>query len=429
MRYKPINKKLFIQHRKQLSGHLKPASVAVFNASDIMPRSADGTHPFVQQTDLFYLSGIDQEESILLICPDAKEEKFREILFLRETNEKIAIWEGEKLTRQEAAEISGIQTVLWTREFDQVFRQLVIECDNIYLNTNEHPRADIVVETRDMRFVKWCRTAYPLHQYQRLAPVMRSLRVIKAPEEIALIRNAIDITGKAFDRVLGVIKPGIWEYEIEAEIVYEFLKNRSRGSAFSPIIASGADTCILHYVKNDKKCKKGDVLLMDFGAEYANYAADITRTVPVSGNFTRRQKKVYTAVLNIQQQAIKMLTTGNTLDQYQKDIGNVVAEELIGLGLLSLNAVKRQDRKNPLYKKYFMHGISHHLGLDVHDTGSRYQKFEHGMVFTCEPGIYIPEEKTGIRLENDIQITKHGPVDLSAGIPIAPDEIEEMMSR
>ncbi len=429
MRYLPIDNTLFVQNRKRLAGHLKPESVAVLNSNDIMPKNADGAYPFVQNTDLFFLSGIDQEESILLISPDAREEKHREILFIRETNEKIAIWEGQKLTKEDASKISGVKTVYWTKEFKQIIRQLVFESRYIYLNTNEHLRADVTVETRDMRFLKWCRTAFPLHKYERLAPIMHLLRAVKLRKEVMLIKQAIEITGKAFERMLGFIKPGRWEFEIEAEMVHEFLGNRSQGSAFAPIIASGADSCVLHYVKNNKKCKKGDILLMDFGAEYANYAADITRTVPVSGKFNRRQKRVYMAVLKVQKQAIQMLTSGNTFDEYQKAVGKLMEIELISLGLLNAEDVKNQEEDNPIYKKYFMHGISHHMGLDVHDYGSRYGKFEDGMVFTCEPGIYIPEEKIGIRLENNILITKKGPKDLSADIPIEPEEIEEIMNR
>lgn len=428
MKYMPINKDLFVQNRERLVRHLRPCSIAVLNSNDIMPTSADGVMPFVQNTDIFYLSGTDQEKSILVICPDAKEEKHREILFVRETNEHVAAWEGHKLTKKQASEISGIKTVLWTSEFDKIFRPLVTESDNIYLNTNEHLRADLTVETSDARFLKWCRAAYPLHKYDRLAPLMHELRAVKSPAEIELIQHACDITEKTFHRLLRFITPGVWEYEIEAEIYHEFLKNRSRGPAYQPIIASGPNSCVLHYVTNNQECKDGDILLIDFGAEYANYASDVTRTVPVNGRFTKRQKDVYNAVLRVQRAAIRMLTPGNTLDEYNKEVGRIMENELIRLGLLDSQEVKKQDEDNPLFKKYFMHGTSHHLGLDVHDFGNKYRKFEHGMVLTCEPGIYIKEESLGIRIENDILITDKGPVDLTKNIPTEADEIEEVMA-
>ncbi len=429
MRYHPINSQLFIDNRTRLKKHLNPKSVAVFNSNDVMPTNADGIHPFKQNTDLFYLSGIDQKETILLICPDAVMEKHREILFIRYTNEEIAIWEGQQHTKEDAAELSGIKTVFWTTDFDRIFKELVAASQMIYLNTNEHLRAETTVETRDARFLKWCRQTFPLHQYERLAPIMCRLRAVKSSEEIYQIRYACDITNKAFRRILGIIRPGIWEFEIEAEILYEFLKNRSRGSAYEPIIASGAGACVLHYTTNDRQCKDGDLVLMDFGAEYANYAADVTRTVPVGGRFTQRQKDVYNAVLNVQKAAIDLLRPGNTLEEYNKKIGKVVEAELIALGLLDLNEVKNQDKDTPLYRKYFMHGISHHLGLDVHDVGNRHRAFEPGMVFTCEPGIYIKDEKIGIRIENDILITKDGPVDLTENIPVEADEIESLMNK
>ncbi|MCP4345140.1 MAG: M24 family metallopeptidase [Desulfobacterales bacterium] len=428
MRYLPIEKELFIQNREKFVKHLKPHSVAVFNSNDIMPTSADGIMPFVQNTDIFYLSGIDQEESILVICPDAEEEKHREILFIKETNELIAIWEGHKLTKEQASDISGIKTVLWLSEFGKIFRPLAIESDNIYLNTNEHLRADLTVETRDARFLEWCRKAFPLHRYERLAPVMHKLRAVKSPVETDLIQHACNITEKAFRRVLGFIKPGVWEFEIEAELYHEFLMNRSKGPAFKSVIASGSNSCVLHYITNNCQCRDGDILVADFGAEYANYASDITRTVPVNGRFSKRQKDVYNAVLRVQKAATGMLSPGNTLEEYNKEVGKVTEKELIGLGLLDAEEVKKQDEDKPLFKKYFMHGTSHHMGLDVHDFGNKYRKFEPGMVFTCEPGIYIKDESLGVRLENDILITDSGPVDLTKNIPVEADEIEELMN-
>jgi Xaa-Pro aminopeptidase len=427
VKYLPIDRELFIQNRERFVRHLKNNAIAVFNSNDVMPTSADGIFPFVQQTDIFYLSGMDQEESILVIFPDAKEEKHREVLFIRETSEHLKTWEGHKYTKEQASDISGVKTVYWTWEFERVFRALVFEADYIYLNTNEHSRADVSVQTRDRRFIDWCKTAYPLHKYERLAPIMHHLRAVKSPIEVALIQNACDITEKAFRRILAFIRPGVWEFEIEAEIVHEFLKNRSRGPAYAPIIASGADSCVLHYVKNDKQCKDGDLVLMDFGAEYANYAADLTRTVPVSGRFSQRQKDVYNAVLRVQKAGIAMLRPGNTLDEYHKTVGEIMEKELIDLGLLKIEDVKKQSESFPLYKKYFMHGTSHYMGLDVHDYGSRFRKFEQGMVFTCEPGIYIREEGIGIRIENDILITADTPVDLMKNIPVEVDEIEDLM--
>ena len=429
MKYLPIDNSLFIDNRQKFAAKLKPGSIAVLNSNDVMPKSADGTRSFVQHTDIFYLSGVDQEASILVIFPDAGEEKHKEILFVKETNEEIITWEGPKHSKEEAAALSGIKTIYWAREFEDVFRSIVFEARRIYLNSNEHLRADVTVETRDSRFLKWCQKSYPLHKYERLAPIMHQLRAVKSSVEVELIKQACAITEKTFRRLLGFIRPDIWEFEIEAEIYHEFLSNRSRGPAYTPIIASGPNTCVLHYVRNSRQCKDGDLLLMDFGAEYANYASDLTRTVPVNGRFTPRQKAVYSAVFHVQKAAIQMLKPGNTFEAYNKDIGTIMEKELIGLGLLDAKAVKNQNPDDPLYKKYFMHGVSHHLGLDVHDFGNKYRKFEEGMVFTCEPGIYIKEESIGIRLENDILITQDGPVDLMKNIPIEPEEIEDLMNK
>ncbi|MBT8373039.1 MAG: M24 family metallopeptidase [Desulfobacterales bacterium] len=429
MKYLPIDRDLFIQNRKRFVEQLKAKSITVFNSNDILPTSADGTHPFIQQTDLFYLSGIDQEESTLVICPDAKEEKHREILFVKETNEQIALWEGKKYTQEDATSVSGIKTIYWNHEFNDIFKTLAFQSDNIYLNTNEHLRAVTRVETRDGRFLKWCRRSFPLHNYERLAPIMHALRAVKSSLEVELIEKACSITDKAFRRLLGFIKPGVWEFDIEAEIYHEFLRNRSRGPAFETIVASGVDSCTLHYVKNDKQCQDGDLVLMDFGAEYANYAADLTRTVPVNGRFSKRQREVYHAVLNVQKAATRLLKPGKTLDEYTTEVGKIMETELIGLGLLDTDEVKKQSEDQPLYKKYFPHGTSHHLGLDVHDYGDRHRKFEPGMVFTCEPGIYIRDEAIGIRIENDILITEDEPLDLTAGIPREADEIEELMNQ
>ena len=429
MKYLPIDQNLFIENRQRLTAELKPNSIAVLNSNDVMPINADGVHPFIQHTDLFYFSGIDQEESTLIIFPDAREEKHKEILFLKETNEQIAIWEGQKYTKAEATRISGIKSVYWNKEFETIFKALVIQADNIYLNTNEHLRASTPVETRDMRFLKWCMKSFPLHNYERLAPVMHHLRAVKSQTEVDLIKHACQITEQTFYRLLGFIKPGVWEYEIEAEICHEFMRNRSRGPAFASIVASGADSCVLHYVKNDKQCEKGDVVLIDFGAEYANYNADVTRTLPVSGKFTKRQREVYDAVLNIQKAAIQLLRPDNTIDEYHEEVGKIAQNELIRLGLLDPAEVKNQSPDEPLYKKFFPHGASHHLGLDVHDYGDKYRKFEPGMVFTCEPGIYVRDESIGVRIENNILITENEPLDLTESIPREAQEIEDLMNQ
>jgi Xaa-Pro aminopeptidase len=429
MRYHTLPSKLFTDNRNRFSKEIKFGSLAVFNSNDIMPTSADGSMAFIQQTDIFWLSGIDQEESILLIFSDSKLAEHKEILFLKETNENIAIWEGEKLTKQKATEISGIKTVYWLSQFKTIFRSLICECQHVYLNTNEHLRAVPEVETRDSRFIKWCKEQYPLHDYMRVQPLMYKLRAIKSKEEVELMQTACDITEKGFRRLLGFVKPGVWEYEIEAELIHEFICNRSRGFAYSPIIASGFNACVLHYVDNNKQCKAGDVILLDVAAEYANYASDLSRSLPVSGKFTKRQKNVYNAVLRVMKGATALLKPGNNITDYHEAVGKMMEEEMIKLRLLRLSSVKKQDPKNPLYKKYFMHGTSHFLGLDVHDYGDRYRKFEAGMVFTCEPGIYIREENLGIRLENDILLTKNGNIDLMKNIPIEADEIEELMNK
>ncbi len=428
MKYAPIPKDLFIENRKRFQSALKPGSIAVFHSNDIMPTNADGAMPFRQNNDLFYLSGIDQEETVLLICPDYFDPALREILFVRETNDYIKVWEGKKLTKEEAKEASGIPKVMWTSEFQKVFQIMVTDCQHIYLNTNEHVRSTTEVESRDQRFIDWVKSRFPLHTYERSAVIMNALRSIKSRTEIELIQKACSITRKAFLRILPMVKPGVSEHEIEAEIWHEFLMNRSRGPAYYPIIASGAGSCILHYNDNDKICREGEVLLLDFGCEYANYASDLSRTIPVSGKFNPRQLAIYQAVLRVMRAATGMLVPGNTLDKYHEAVGFLMEEELIKLGLLDGEEVKKQNPDAPLYKKYFMHGTSHHLGLDVHDVGRRPVSFAPGMVYTCEPGIYVPKEEIGIRIENDILITENGPVDLMADIPIEASDIEHLMN-
>jgi Xaa-Pro aminopeptidase len=416
-------------NRKNFCKNLHPKSIAIFNSNDIMPTNADGSMPFRQNSDLLYLSGIDQEESILVLFPDHPDEKMREILFLRETNEEIAIWEGHKYTKSEAIGISGIQNILWLSQFRATFNALMAEAEHVYLNTNEHTRRSLTeVETRDSRFITWCRERYPLHLYHRSAPILYELRMIKSDVEIHVLQKACNITESGFRRILPFVKPGIYEYEIEAELIHEFIRNRSRGFAYAPIIASGFNACVLHYIENKDACKDGDILLLDIGAEYANYNADLTRSIPVNGRYTQRQKDVYNAVLRVQRAAFSMLKPGNVIPEYHKEIGKLMESELLKLGLIDKTDIKNQDPDKPAYKKYFMHGTSHHLGLDVHDVGSMYRKFEEGMLFTVEPGIYIREENLGIRIENDVVITKDGIHDLMKNIPVETDEIEDLMN-
>jgi Xaa-Pro aminopeptidase len=430
MRYNRISKSLFINNRKRLVKELKPGSVAVFNANDIMPTNADGTMRFRQNSDLFYLTGVDQEETILVVCPNYPDKKFREVLFLRETNETIATWEGHKLTQAEAREQTGIETVLWTSEFPKLFNTMMVMggVEFVYLNTNQHYRAEITVATRDSRFIKGCMEKYPLHKYERSATIMAKLRAIKSKEEIEIMQTACNITEKAFRRILKFVKPGVLEYEIEAEFIHEFIRNGSRGFAYEPIIASGPNACVLHYIENTQPCKASDVLLLDVGAEYANYNADMTRAIPVNGKFTKRQKEVYNAVLRVKRAAMKLLKPGMVYFDYHKEVQKIMEAELVKLKLIDKTDLKNQHPDRPLFMKYFMHGTGHHLGLDVHDIGNMFAKMQTGMVWTVEPGIYIKEEGLGIRLENNVVITKTGIQDLMKNIPIEAEEIEELMN-
>lgn len=429
MKYTPLSGAAYTGHRKRFSAQLSPGALAVFNSNDIMPTNADGTMPFRQNNDLLYLCGVDQEESTLVIFPDAHNRAHREILFLKETNEEIAIWEGAKLTKAEATALSGIETVYWNSEFEKVLSLLMAEASCVYLNSNEHTRAKVEVETRDARFGKWLRDKYPLHRYERSAPIMHRIRAVKSDEEIRQMQKACDITEKGFRRILKMVKPGVYEYEIQAEFAHEFLMNRSRGFAYEPIIASGFNACVLHYIANNKECKDGDVILMDVGAEYGNYAADMTRCVPVNGKFSERQREVYNAVVRVMRGAMKLLRPGVFLADYHKQVGLLMETELLSLGLLSPEEIAAQNPAWPAYKKYFMHGTSHFIGLDVHDVGLWNLPIEAGNVFTVEPGIYIPEENLGIRLENDILITDTGFVDLMEHIPLEADEIEALMAE
>ncbi len=428
MRYESIPNTLFIDNRNKFKNHLKPGSLAVFFSNDIMPTNADGSMGFKQNSDLFYLCGIDQEETILLIFPDAKDGKHTEVLFIKETSELIAIWEGAKLTKEQAVEVSGIKTVYWYHEFEKIIKTLAPQAENFYLNSNEHTRRYIETQTAEDRLNAQLQAKYPLHNVLRSAPIMHKIRAIKSAVEIDLIQKACNITEKGFRRLLSFVKPGVWEYEVEAELIHEFVRNRSKGFAYTPIVASGKNACVLHYIENNKECKDGDVLLLDVAAEYANYASDLTRVLPVNGKFTKRQKEVYNAVLSVKNQATKLLVPGTTFDKYNKAVGEIMTEELLKLGLLKNDEVKNQNPAWPAYKKYFMHGTSHFLGLDVHDVGFFHEPMQAGMVFTVEPGIYIPEENLGIRLEDNILVTTSEPINLMKNIPIEAEELEELMN-
>ncbi len=428
MKYSSIKKDLFIDNRKNFSKNLKPSSLALFVSNDILPTNADGSFGFVQNSDLFYLSGIDQEDTILMIFPDVKDGKQKEVLFIKETSELIAIWEGAKLTKAQATEVSGIEHIYWHHEFEKIFKTFAFQAENFFLNSNEHTRRYIDMETAETRFNNKLRAQYPLHKIERSAPIMHKIRSVKHPIEIDLMKQACDITEKGFRRLLSFTKPGVMEYEIEAELIHEFVRNRSRGFAYGPIIASGHKACVLHYVDNNKQCKDGDVILLDVAAEYSNYASDMTRAIPVNGKFTKRQREVYEAVLRVMKAATGMLKVGNTFEKYNKAVGDLMTEELLQLGLIKSDDVKNQNPAWPAYKKYFMHGTSHFIGLDVHDVGFFAEPMQAGNAFTVEPGIYIPEENLGIRLENNIVITTDGNIDLMKNIPLEADEIESLMN-
>ena len=429
MKYDKIDPSLFRKNRENLRTMLQPNSIVILHANDIMPTNADGVMPFIQNADLYYLTGVNQEDTVLILFPDAKEEKDREVLFVRETSELIAIWEGEKLTKEQATDVSAVSHVEWTDAFESHLLRLVPQADHIYLATNEHLRASTIVETRNDRFIKECKARFPLHRYQRLAPLMHELRIIKDAIEIELLQKAIDITEAGFRRVLNFVKPGVGEWEVEAEYLHEFVRQRSRGFAYPPIIGSGKNACVLHYVENHSVCQDGELLLMDVAAEWANWNADLTRTIPVNGRFTERQRAVYDAVLRVFRGSCDILRPGIKPLEWRKQTVDLMEEELIRIGLIDAAAAKDQDPiEKPLVKKYFMHGIGHHLGLDVHDVHPPEEPVREGMVFTVEPGIYIREENMGIRLENDIVIGKDKNVDLFANIPIEAEEIEDLMN-
>ena len=429
MKYHPIDRNLFIKNRRNFMEKMESKSLAVFNSNDIYPIGADSTMPFQQSRDIFYLSGVDQDKSILVLFPDAPLEKHREMLFLTETNDHIAVWEGEKLTKEKAFETSGIKNVFWLKDFEKVFFEVMTQCDTVYFNTNEHYRANVETETREDRFIKWCKEKFPAHRVAKSNPILQRLRSVKDPIELDLMQTACDITEKAFRRVLKFIKPGVWEYEIEAEYWHEMIRNRSKGFAYTPIIASGKNANVLHYIENNQQCKEGELILLDTGAEYANYSSDLSRTVPVSGRFTKRQKEVYNAVNRVKNDATKMLVPGADWAEYHKEVGKLMTSELLGLGLLDKADVQNEDPEWPAYKKYFMHGTSHNIGLDTHDYGLLYEPMKANMVFTVEPGIYLPAEGFGIRLEDDVVIQEKGePFNLMGNIPIEAEEIEEIMN-
>lgn len=428
MRHGPIDSKLFATHRKNLAARLPARALAITNANDVLPTNADGTFPIHPNSDLFYLSGIEQEESILVLFPDCPNPKHREILFVREPSEHLKIWEGYKHSKDDAQKISGIQTVYWTKDFDNIFQLLAANAETFFLNDNEHSRAANEVETRDQRFNKKIRLDFPLHKIDRLAPHLHDLRFCKSPLEVKQIKQAIEVTARGFRRVLRMVKPGVTEYEIEAEWAKEFIRRRCK-FAYTPIVASGGNACVLHYLQNDQTCRKGELLLMDVGACYANYNADLTRTIPVSGKFTRRQKQVYNAVLRVLRQCIENATIGKSLKEWQTDSHDMMTEEMLRLKLITKAQVKKQDPDQPACRKYYMHGLGHSLGLDVHDVCNGQTEFRENSVFTVEPGIYLPDEGFGVRLEDDIQITKNGPVNLMSKIPIEAEEIEQIMNR
>ena len=429
MKYHQIDRNLFLKNRAKFTAQMKPNSVAVFNSNDIYPVSADSTLPFAQHRDIYYLSGVDQEESILLLFPDAPYDNLKEILFLKETNEHIAVWEGEKLTKDRAYEVSGVKTVIWLQDFPKTLKEIMTYADTIYINTNEHYRATIETETREARFIKWWKENYPAHKVEKSNPILQRIRSIKESEELDLIQKACDITEKGYRRILNFVKPNVMEYEIEAEFAHEFLRNRSKGFAYTPIIASGNNANVLHYIENNQQCKAGDLILLDVGAEYANYSSDMTRMVPVSGRFSDRQKEVYNAVLRVKNEATKLLVPGTLWKQYHLEVGKVMTSELLGLGLIDKADVQNENPDWPAYKKYFMHGTSHHMGLDTHDYGLLHEPMQANMVFTVEPGIYIPAEGFGIRIEDDVVIQEKGEAfNLMRNIPIEAEEIESIMN-
>ena len=429
MRFDKIDNKLYINNRKNYLDKVNQNSTSVFVSNEFMPTNADETLHFVQNTNLLYLTGIDQEETFLILAPNFPDKKMREILFIKETSEEISIWEGNKLTKKEAQEISGIKTVMWNNNFENILNLILAESNEIYLDKNEHIRSSTKIQTPQDRFILDIQRRYSSYKIKRSYPILSDLRMIKNKTEINLIQKACEITEKGFRRILGYVQPDIWEFDIEAEFIHDFIKNRSKGFAYQPIIATGINACSLHYNENKTQCKSGELILMDVAAEYANYKSDMTRTIPVNGKFTNRQLEIYNAVLNVKNEATNILRPGISINDYHKEVGKIMESELIKIKLIDKVDVKNQDPKNPLFKKYFMHGTSHHIGLDVHDVGNFYVDLKPGNIFTVEPGIYIREEKIGVRLEDNILIGDNDNINLMENIPILPNEIEDIMNK
>lgn len=429
MRYDKIDSSLFIENRNRFSNKLKESSIAIVASNDVMPTNADDVMGFAQNNDLFYLTGIDQDETILVLYPDAFKEENKVILFVKEVSAYTQLWEGDFLTKEEATAISGIKNVKWIHEFEKTLQLFAFEADTFYLGHNEHiKRTTSEITTRQDRMIQWCKEKYPLHQYDRVAKITRELRPIKSEEEIKLIKKAIVISVKGFENLLKAAKPNCKEYELEAELTYELIKNGGTRHAFKPIVASGKNACALHYNSNETVCNDGDMILVDFGVCYANYNSDTTRCVPVNGKFSSRQRAVYQSVLHCLKEGSKLLKPGVLSGDYEKEMIGLVEKELMKLGLITAQDIANQSQESPAYKKYFMHGTAHHLGLDVHDVGLYSRPFEKGMVITCEPGIYIREEGIGCRLENDYLLTEDGNVNLCETMPIEMDEIEHLMN-
>jgi len=429
LKYVPLPQLLFLKNRRKFVQQMLPKSIAIFNSNDIYPVSADSTIPFQQHRDIYYLSGLDQEESIIILFPDAKNDSHKEIAFVKKTSKHIAVWEGHKLTKEEATQRSGIDTIYWIEDFERIFFGLMAEADTIYFNTNEHSRAAKEVQTREDRFIIWCKEKFPAHKVAKAASILHNLRSVKEQEELTTIQQACSITEKGFRRVLDFVKPNVWEHEIEAEFAHEFLINRADGFAYTPIIASGNSANILHYIENNRQCKSGEVILMDVAAAYAKYSSDLTRVIPVTGRFTARQKAIYNAVLHVKDEATKILTPGLEWEKYNIEVGKIMTSELLKLQLLDKADIQNETKEIPAFRKYFMHGTSHFLGLDTHDYGFQTKPMKANMVLTVEPGIYIPKEKMGFRLEDNLVIQESGePLNLMANIPIEIEEIEDLMN-
>ena len=429
MKYLPLDPRIFVQNRRHFTATMDKNAIAIFNSNDELPTNGDALHRFKQNSDLYWLCGIEQEDTMVVLFPGNPDPKYREVLVLVRPNELKEKWDGKRLRAAEARKMTGIETIVWLDSLDALLQQWIHLADTIYLNTNENDRKANLVPVRDYRFAEEMRKRYPLHQYKRSARIMKELRAIKSPLEIEVVQKAVDITHNTFTRLLKFIKPGVMEYEIEAEIFHSFLSQRATGPAYGSIIASGDRARTLHYISNSEECKSGELILMDFGAEYGGYCADLTRTVPVNGKFTKRQKEVYDGCLHLHNYAKGILKPGISIVDYTEKVGDEATKIFLKLGLLSKTDIKNEDKENRAYRKYLYHGISHHLGIDVHDLGTRTEPIKPGMLFTIEPGIYIEEEQTGVRIENNVWITKSGSKDLFAKIPITTEEIEAVMKK